>query len=79
MTRDNIMFKRSEKKKAVKYKYLFTLGTKDTGGDCVPAIKNLKEANDGQNRRDEFNHLFSNFNLKSLDLNYENDTDLDRH
>ena len=46
-TKDNIMFKCFKKKKTVKCKYLFTLGTKDTGGDCAPAIKDLKEAKDG--------------------------------
>ena len=47
-TKFNIMFKRFKgKKKTVKCKYLFTLGTKDTGGDCAPAIKDLKEAKDG--------------------------------
>ena len=48
-TRDKIMFKRFEKKKKVKVKskYLFTFGTKDTGCDCAPAIKYLKEAKEG--------------------------------
>ena len=35
------------KKRTVKCKYLFTLSTKDTGGDCAPAFKNLIEAKDG--------------------------------